>query len=70
MGGKAMKTPKVTQARQGAGPAAVQGDGVGALQRKATATPRQAAEAAHIAQLKGEGKPKAKMPPPKKSKGK
>lgn len=65
-----MKTQKVTQARQGEGPAAVQGEGIGTLQRKAAATPRQTGEAAHIAQLKGEPKPKGKMPPPKKGKAK
>lgn len=65
-----MKTHKVTQAKQGAEPAAMQGEGVGAIQRKVADTPRQASEAAHIAQLKGEAKPKGKMPPPKKGKGK
>jgi hypothetical protein len=64
-----MKTQKVTQAKHGAEPAA-QGEGVGALQRKVASTPRQAGEAAHIAQLKGDAKPKGKMPPPKKGKGK
>lgn len=65
-----MKTQRVTQAKQGAEPAAVQGPGVGAVQRQAATTPRQVGEAAHIAQLKGETKPKGKMPPPKKGKGK
>jgi hypothetical protein len=65
-----MKTQKVTQAKQGVEPAAVQGEGAGAVQRKVASTPRQAGEAAHIAQLKGDAKPKGKMPPPKKGKGK
>lgn len=65
-----MKTHKVAQAKQGVEPAAVQGGGVGAAQRKVAGTPRQAGEAAHIAQLKGETKPKGKVPPPKKGKGK
>lgn len=65
-----MKTQKVTQAKQSAEPAAVQGEGVGTMQRKVARTPRQAGEAAHIAQLKGDAKPKGKMPPPKKGKGK
>lgn len=65
-----MKTQRVTQAKQGAEPAALQSHGVGAIQRRAATTPRQTSEAAHIAQLKGETKPKGKMPPPKKGKGK
>lgn len=65
-----MKTQKVTQAKQGAEPAAVRGEGASAVQRKVASTPRQAREAAHIAQLKGDAKPKGKMPPPKKGKGK
>lgn len=65
-----MKMQKVRQVKQGAEPAAIQSDKVGAIQRKQTATLREAGEAARIAQLKGEGKPKAKMPPPKKGKGK
>lgn len=65
-----MKMHKVAQARQSAGPAAGQSEGAGAVQRKVAATPRQAGEAAHIAQLKGDAKPKGKMPPPKKGKGK
>jgi lipopolysaccharide biosynthesis protein len=65
-----MKTNKLTQAKHAAEPAAQQGQGAGAIQRQLAATPRQAGEAAHIAQLKGEAKPKGKMPPPKKGKGK
>lgn len=65
-----MKTHKVTQAKQSAEPAAGQGEGAGAVQRMVAGTPRQAGEAAHIAQLKGDAKPKGKMPPPKKGKGK
>jgi len=65
-----MKTQKVAQAKQGGEPAAVQGESAGAVQRKMAGTPRQAGEAAHIAQLKGDDKPKGKMPPPKKGKGK
>jgi hypothetical protein len=65
-----MKTQKVMQTKQSAKPAAVQGDGAGAIQRKVADTPRQVGEAAHIAQLKGDAKPKGKMPPPKKGKGK
>lgn len=65
-----MKTQKVTQAKQNVEPAAVRGEGAGAVQRKVSGTPRQAGEAAHIAQLKGDAKPKGKMPPPKKGKGK
>jgi hypothetical protein len=62
-----MKTQKVTQAKQGAEPAA-QGGSTGAIQRKVADTPRQAGEAARIAQLKGDTKSKGKMPPPKKGK--
>ncbi len=65
-----MKTHKVAQAKQGVESAAMQGDGAGAVQRKVADTPRQMGEAAHIAQLKGDTKPKGKMPPPKKGKGK
>ncbi|MBE1160671.1 hypothetical protein [Dyella acidiphila] len=65
-----MKTPKPMQAKLAAEPAAAQNAGAGALQRRVAATPRQAGEAAHIAQLKGDDKPKAKAPPPKKGKGK
>jgi hypothetical protein len=65
-----MKTHKVAQAKQGAEPAAGQGEGAGAMQRKVADTPRQAGEAAHIAQLKGDAKPKGKMPPPKKGQDK
>lgn len=63
-----MKTNKVTQTKQGAEPAAGQGEGAGTMQRKVAGTPRQAGEAAHIAQLKGDAKPKGKVPP-KKGKG-
>jgi hypothetical protein len=65
-----MKTHRVTQARQAGEPAAVRGEGAGAAQLHAASTPRQAGEAAHIAQLKGAAKPKGKAPPPKKGKGK
>jgi hypothetical protein len=58
------------QAKQGVEPAALPGHGVDPMQRQAATTPRQSSEAAHIAQLKGETKPKGKMPPPKKGKGK
>lgn len=64
-----MKTQRVTQAKQGGEPAA-HGESAGLMQRKAAYTPRQMGEAARIAQLKGEAKPKPKMPPPKKGKGK
>jgi len=60
-----MKMQKVTQARRDVEPAAAQRDGAGTAQRKVAATPRQAGEAAHIAQLKGETKPKGKVPPKK-----
>ncbi len=63
-----MKTQRVTQAKQGAEPAALQSHGVGAIQRQAAATPRQASEAAHIAQLKGKEKPKGAKAPSKKGK--
>jgi hypothetical protein len=65
-----MKAQRVSQTKQGAEPAALQDQGVGAIQRQAATTPRQTSEAAHIAQLKGETEPKGKMPPPKKGKGK
>jgi hypothetical protein len=66
-----MKTNKVAQAKQGAEPASAQAEGAGAMQRKVADTPRQMGEAAHIAQLKGDDKPKGKVPPPpKKGKGK
>ncbi|GLQ87803.1 hypothetical protein [Dyella flagellata] len=65
-----MKTNKPTQTKMAAEPAAGQSEGAGAAQRKVAATPRQASEAAHIAQLKGDAKPKGKVPPPKKGKGK
>ncbi|HUB88127.1 MAG TPA: hypothetical protein VMA74_00210 [Dyella sp.] len=65
-----MKTHKVAQTKQSAEPAAGQGEAAGTVQRQVAATPRQTGEAAHIAQLKGDAKPKGKMPPPKKGKGK
>ena len=65
-----MKMHNVTQAKRDAEPAAMQKKGAGAVQRQIAATPRQAGEAAHIAQLKGAAKPKGKTPPPKKGKGK
>ncbi|TAM21795.1 MAG: hypothetical protein EPN68_11745 [Rhodanobacter sp.] len=65
-----MKSPRVTQAKQVGAPATAGGEIGGLAQRKLAGTPRQADEAAHIAQLKGETKPKGKMPPPKKGKGK
>ncbi|GAB2579754.1 hypothetical protein ISP15_00095 [Dyella jejuensis] len=65
-----MKMHKAAQARPASGPAAEPGEGIGAVQRKVANTPRQTGEATHIAQLKGDAKPKGKMPPPKKGKGK
>lgn len=65
-----MKTPRVTQPKSAGEPAAVHGESSGAAQLKTANTPRQASEAAHIAQLKGDAKPKGKAPPPKKGKGK
>lgn len=65
-----MKAQKVMQAKQGTQPAAGQGESAGVMQRKIADTPRQAEEAAHIAQLKGDDKAKGKAPPAKKGKGK
>jgi hypothetical protein len=65
-----MKTQRVTQAKQAGEPAAARGQGTGTAQLKTANTPRQAGEAAHIAQLKGADKSKGKAPPPKKGKGK
>jgi hypothetical protein len=65
-----MKTHKVAQAKQSAEPVSAQAEGTGTMQRKVADTPRQMGEAAHIAQLKGDTKPKGKAPPPKKGKGK
>ena len=52
-----MKTEPVKQAKAAVEPAATSANARSPMQRKATGSPRQAGEAAHIAQLKGE-KPK------------
>lgn len=64
-----MKTQPVMQARAAVEPAAASADARSPTQRKAVDSPRQAGEAAHIAQLKGE-KPKGKAAPKKGSGGK
>lgn len=53
-----MKTEPVKQAKAAGEPAAASAGGRSPVQRKASDSPRQAGEAARIAQLKGE-KPKA-----------
>ncbi|MDQ0008221.1 hypothetical protein J2T07_000380 [Luteibacter jiangsuensis] len=55
-----MKTEPVKQAKAAVEPAAASADARSPMQRKATDSPRQAGEAAHIAQLKGEDKMKGK----------
>lgn len=63
-----MKSPRVTQAKQVGASATVGGERGGLAQRKLADTPRQAGEAAHIAQLMGKEKPKGVKPLPKKGK--
>ncbi|HEX7817340.1 hypothetical protein [Dyella sp.] len=60
-----MKSQDVKQAKQSGSPASQQGGRGGAVQKKVGDTPRQAKEAAHIAQLKGTDKGKAKAAPKK-----
>lgn len=63
-----MKSPRVTQAKQVGAPAMAGGENGGLAQRRLADTPRQAGEAAHIAQLKGKEKPKGRKVLPGKSK--
>jgi hypothetical protein len=63
-----MKSPRITQARQIGTPATAGGESGGLAQRKLADTPRQAGEAAHIAQLKGKPKPRGSKSAPGKGK--